>query len=131
LLEEAARFYGDLEKLLEGQVDPKSRRLLAAGYFQLANLTEKIGDNSQALAVHRQALAVRRELAAQPEADVETRLDVPRSLKELGRLMGVLGEWKSAIATLEELDAIALALEPESRPGEALELAAHASRQRG
>ena len=43
LLKEAAGFYADLEKLLAGQTDAKSRKTLAAGYFQLAELT----DNSQ------------------------------------------------------------------------------------
>ena len=34
-LKEAAGFYADLEKLLAGQTDAKSRQPLAAGYFQL------------------------------------------------------------------------------------------------
>ena len=48
LLKEAARFYRDLEKLLEGQTDARSRRLLAAGYYELAGLTAKIGSKSEA-----------------------------------------------------------------------------------
>ena len=64
LLKEAAGFYDDLKKLLEGQTDAKSRQALAAAYFQLGELTDKIGDKTEALAVHRKALAVRRELAA-------------------------------------------------------------------
>ena len=39
LLKQAAGFYADLEKLLEGQTDAKSRKTLAAGYFQLGELT--------------------------------------------------------------------------------------------
>src|SRR6516165_365186 len=61
LLKEAAGFYTELEKLLAGQTDAKSRKTLADGYFQLAELTAKIGDQQQALAVHRKALALRRE----------------------------------------------------------------------
>ena len=38
LLKEAASFYTDLEKLLAGQSDAKSRKALAQGYFQLAEL---------------------------------------------------------------------------------------------
>ena len=61
LLKQAAGFYANLEKLLAGQTDVKSRKTLAAGYHQLAELTEKIGDKTEALRVHRQALAVRRD----------------------------------------------------------------------
>ena len=84
LLKEAAGFYADLEKLLAGQTDAKSRKVLADGYTQLGELTDKIGDQREALAVHRRALAIRRELAAADGADVETRLDVARSLHLVG-----------------------------------------------
>ena len=53
LLKEAAGFYADLEQLLAGQTDSKSRKALAAAYFQLGELTDKIGDKKEALAVHR------------------------------------------------------------------------------
>ena len=92
LLKEAAGFYADLETLLAGQTDAKSRKTLAEGYFQLGLLTDKIGDKKEALAVHRKALALRRELAAAEGADVETRLDVARSLNEVGELLGATGD---------------------------------------
>src|SRR5205814_8489979 len=63
LLNEAARFYADLDKLLAGQTDAKSRKTLAKGYDQLADLTAKIGDQAQALEFYRKALAMRQELA--------------------------------------------------------------------
>ncbi len=102
LLKEAAGFYADLEKLLAGQTDAKSRRLLAAGYFQLGELTKKIGSQPEALAVHRQALALRRELAAAAGADVETRLDVARSLRMVGLLLDATGDKAGALAAWEE-----------------------------
>jgi eukaryotic-like serine/threonine-protein kinase len=102
LLKEAAGFYADLEKLLAGETDAKSRKALAAGYLQLAELTEKIGDQTQALSVHRHALAVRRELAAEPGADVETRLDVACSLWRMGWLLWRMGNTAEAMAALEE-----------------------------
>jgi hypothetical protein len=52
-LKEAAGFYTDLEKLLAGQTDAKSRKTLAEGYFHLGELTAKIGSKPEALAVHR------------------------------------------------------------------------------
>jgi hypothetical protein len=76
LLKEAASFYAGLEKQLAGQTDPKSRKTLADGYFQLAELMSKFGTPSQSLEVHRKALAIRRELAAVEGADVEARLEV-------------------------------------------------------
>jgi tetratricopeptide (TPR) repeat protein len=91
LLQEAAGFYADLEKLLAGQADAKSRQALATAYYQLGQLTDKIGDKKQALAVHRKALALRRELAAAEGADVETRLDLARSLGQVGELLGATG----------------------------------------
>jgi serine/threonine protein kinase len=102
LLRQAAGFYGDLEKLLAGQTDAKSRKALASGYVQLADLTEKIGDQTEALRVHRQALAVRRELAAAPVADLETRLDVARSLLAVSALLNAKGDRPGALAVLEE-----------------------------
>jgi serine/threonine protein kinase/tetratricopeptide (TPR) repeat protein len=114
LLKEAAGFYADLDKLLEGQTDAKSRRLLAEGYFQLGQLTAKIGSQPEALAVHRQALAVRRELAAAADADVETRLNVAQSLRAVGLLLRALGDRAGARAAHEEQRDITAALEAKS-----------------
>jgi tetratricopeptide (TPR) repeat protein len=119
LLKEAADFYAELEKLLEGQTDAKSRRLLAEGYFQLAQLTGKIGSKTEALAVHRKALAVRRELAAAAGADVETRLDVARSLGAVGLLLLLTGDAAGALECCAEQQGVAAALEAES-PTEAV-----------
>jgi serine/threonine-protein kinase len=114
LLKEAAGFYADLEKLLAGQTDAKSRKTLADGYFQLGELTEKIGDNKESLAVHQKALALRCELAAAAGADVETRLDVARSLRMVGRLLYYTGDTAGALRTWEEMRDLAAALEAES-----------------
>jgi tetratricopeptide (TPR) repeat protein len=114
LLKEAAGFYSDLEKLLAGKTDAKSRKLLADGYFQLGELTEKIGDQKEALAVQREALAVRRELAAAPGADVETRLDVARSLRAMARLLHSTGDTAEALSAYQEQRDLAAALEAEA-----------------
>jgi tRNA A-37 threonylcarbamoyl transferase component Bud32/tetratricopeptide (TPR) repeat protein len=101
LLAGAARFYGRSEKLLEGQTDPRSRKALAAGYFQLGELTATIGSPSDGLALHRKALAVRRELAASA-GDVASRLDVARSLNAIGVLQIKTGNPLEAGAAYEE-----------------------------
>jgi eukaryotic-like serine/threonine-protein kinase len=92
LLKKAAGFYDDLKNLLERQTDAKSRKALAAAYFQLAGLTGGIGSIPEALAMHRKVLAIRRELAAVGGADVETRLNVGGSLLALGQLLLTSGE---------------------------------------
>jgi serine/threonine protein kinase/tetratricopeptide (TPR) repeat protein len=114
LLTEAAAFYADLEKLLAGQTDAPSRKALATAYFQLGELTDKIGSKPEALAVHRKALALRRELAATEEADVETRLDVARSLRVEGILLYFTGDKTVALRSWEQQRDIAAALEAES-----------------
>jgi tetratricopeptide (TPR) repeat protein len=114
LLTQAAGFYADLEKLLAGQTDAKSRKALAAAYFQLGELMDKIGTKPEALAVHRKALAVRRELAAAKGADVETRLDVAHSLRAEGILLYYTGDPTGALRAWEEQRDLATALEAES-----------------
>jgi tetratricopeptide (TPR) repeat protein len=102
LLKQAAGFYADLEKLLAGQSDANSRKALAAAYFQLGELTDKIGDKKEALAVHRKALALRRELAAAEGVDEETRLDVVRSLQKVGIVLLETNDHAGALAAFEE-----------------------------
>jgi tetratricopeptide (TPR) repeat protein len=114
LLKEAAGFYADLEELLVGQTDAKSRKTLAAAYFQLGELTDKIGSKPEALAVYRKALALRRELAAAEGADVETRLDVARSLDAVGGLLRQTGDRAQALSVFQEMRDLAAALETES-----------------
>jgi serine/threonine protein kinase/tetratricopeptide (TPR) repeat protein len=114
LLKEAAGFYAELEKLLAGQTDAKSQKALAAAYFQLGKLTDRIGSRVEALAVHRKALALRRELAAAEGADVENRLGVARSLRAEGLLLFEMGDSTGALRAHEEQRDIVTALEAES-----------------
>jgi tetratricopeptide (TPR) repeat protein len=114
LLREAAGFYGDLEQRLAGKTDSKSRLLLADGYAQLGDLTARIDQKAQALAVHRKALALRRELAAAPGADVDARLAVARSLNAVADLLRETGDLVGALAAYEEVRDLAAALETES-----------------
>jgi tetratricopeptide (TPR) repeat protein len=122
LLKQAVEFYGDLEKLLEGQTDARSRKALAAAYFQVGELTEKLGLLPEALAVHRKALSLRRDLAAEAGADEETRLDVARSLRMLGRLLSDMNDGDGAMAAHDEARRLAEKLAGESGPGDAVEL---------
>jgi serine/threonine-protein kinase len=107
LLGGAAGFYGKLEELLQDQSDVRSRRALGNAYYELGELTRKIGSQPEALKVHQKALAVRRELAGAPDADVEVRLDVARSLLATVRLQKETGDAKGALASAEEARALA------------------------
>ncbi len=113
LLKEAVDFYGELEKLLEGETDAKSRQLLGDGYFQLADLTWRIGSKPEALAVHRKALAVRRELASADGADAQTRLNVARSLHSISACLFYTGNAEGALQCVMEQQAVAAALDAE------------------
>jgi tetratricopeptide (TPR) repeat protein len=107
LLGGAAEFYGKLRKLLEGQADAWSRRALGQAYHELGLLTEKIGSQKEALQVHRQALAIRRELAATPGADTEAGLDLARSLRMVGRVQSATSDNVGALAMYEEARRVA------------------------
>jgi tetratricopeptide (TPR) repeat protein len=113
-LKQAAGFYAELQGLLAGQADERSRRALGAAYIQLADLTDKIGGRKEALAVYRQALALRRELAAEPGAGVEARLDVARSLQGVGGVLEATKDKAGALAAYEEERDIAARLEAET-----------------
>jgi tetratricopeptide (TPR) repeat protein len=113
LLKEAAGFYAELERLLEAQLDAKSRKTLAEGYSQLAELTTKISDQKDALELHRKALGIRRQLAAEG-AGVETRLDVARSLGAVGMLLLSTSDLAGALSAFREQRDLAKALAAES-----------------
>jgi eukaryotic-like serine/threonine-protein kinase len=107
LLRGAAGFYEKLETLLKGQADRPSRAILAQSYFELGELTEKIGVQPEALAVHRKALAIRRELAAPPGADDASELDLARSLHATGLLAEATGDYGGALSAYEEARGLA------------------------
>ena len=102
LLRSAAGFYEKLEKLLKGQTDRRSRAILAQSYYELGDLTDKIGIKPEALAVHKKALTIRRELASGPDADANAKLDLARSLIATGLLAEATDDKPGAISVYEE-----------------------------
>ena len=92
LLKSASDFYGKLGALLGKETDLASRRALAQANFELSELTDKVGRTEDALAAHRQVLAAREALAAEPGADVETKVDVGRSLTAVAGLLSAAGK---------------------------------------
>ena len=107
LLRSAAGFYEKLETLLQGQADRPSRAILAQSYFELGELTDKIGIKPEALAVHHKALVIRRELAVGLDTDVGPRLDLARSLIAAGLLSEATGDSVGALSAFEEARGLA------------------------
>jgi tetratricopeptide (TPR) repeat protein len=110
LLRGAADFYRRLEGLLKPQADRASRAALGRAYKALGEVTGKIGSQPEALAIHRQALEVRRALAAEPGADAAITSDVARSLLDVGYLLKATGDTSRALSSYRESLAICQAL---------------------
>jgi serine/threonine-protein kinase len=131
LLRGAATFYGKLERLLEGQSDPTSRAAMGNAYHELGALTEKIGNQSEALAVHRKALAVRYSLANGPDSSDRAKLDVTRSLIAEGRVARATGDTARALGACDEarrlLDGLTASSRPTDEARELLALSYHQS----
>ena len=106
LLKSASDFYGKLGALLGKETDLVSRRALAQANFELADLTDKVGRTEDALAAHRQVLAAREALAAEPGADVETKVDVGRSLTAVAGLLSAAGKTDEAEATYRKAETL-------------------------
>jgi serine/threonine-protein kinase len=130
LLRGAAGFYGKLEALLKGQTDPASRAALGRACYELGELTDTIGSKAEALAAHRQALAVRRELADSPNADLATLADVARSLLAIGWLRQRLGDNAGAMATYEEARRFAEAMMANAGPRDPVQALLGSAHQR-
>jgi serine/threonine-protein kinase len=120
LLRGAAGFYGKLEDLLAGHSDWQSRTALGHAYSELGELTAAIGSKSEALAVFHKALAVRRELAAEPGTDTSVEVDLVRNLLDVGLLQQATGDVTRAQASFEEARGRAESLASTISPDETL-----------
>ena len=112
LLTSASEFYGRLGGLLGKETDPASLRAVWQANFELAELTGKVGRAEDALAAHRQALAVREALAAGSEADPEIKAEVGRSLTAIGSLLGSTGKTNEAEVTYHKAETLLAELLP-------------------
>ena len=83
-----------------------SRRALGQANFELAELTNKVGRTEDGLAAHRQVLAAREALAVEPGADVETKVDVGRSLAAVAELLSAVGKTDLAEATYRKAETL-------------------------
>ena len=108
LLKEPLAFFRSLRDRLQGDGDtrPESLARLADASYELGVLTAEVGDEQDALAAHREALAIRRRLVeAYPDVELYRR-DLARSHLHLGVLLQDTGQTAAARAELEAAVAI-------------------------
>jgi serine/threonine-protein kinase len=118
LLKSAQDFYGKLSALLDPETDPASRRALLASKFELAELTVQVGDQEDALKAHRDVLAVREALAAEPGADVAARMEVARSVTAVAGLLSSMGKRDESLTVRRRAESLLVDLaggEPSAR----------------
>ena len=102
LLGGARSFYQKLERLLAGQTDRRSRVALSQAYFEIGELTSRIGSKEEALAIHRKALDLRQALAREPDAGPEAPAAVGLSHQAIGRVLRDMGRAEEALAAHTE-----------------------------
>ena len=107
LLGSARRFYDRLGDLLRGQIDSASKAVLAESYAELGELIDRIGQKPEALEAYKKAVAIRRELAAQPWAGASERVKLSHALSGLGEEAFRLGDHAGGLAAHEEARALA------------------------
>ncbi len=101
LLRGAADFYRRLETVLEGQPDRASRVALGTAYFELALLTNKIGNKAEAFEVFRKAMTIRQELVlAHPEIAV-FQSDLASGYNNTGIMLKAIGNYDEALEAYE------------------------------
>jgi tetratricopeptide (TPR) repeat protein len=110
LLSGSLEFYRRLGNSLAGAQDRPSRVALGRALAQIGDLTAKIGSKPQALAAHREALAIREALANEVPHDLETRIDRAHSQLDVGLLEYEVGRHGEAMisfrSSLELLDGL-------------------------
>jgi serine/threonine protein kinase/tetratricopeptide (TPR) repeat protein len=106
LLKSASDFYGRLGALLGKESNLASRRALWQTNYEVAGLTGTVGKPEDALAAHRQVLAARLALAAEPQAGTEIKADVGRSLMAVARLLGASGKTQEAEVTYRKAETL-------------------------
>jgi serine/threonine protein kinase/tetratricopeptide (TPR) repeat protein len=107
LLGSARRFYDKLGDLLKGQSDTVSKAVLAESYMELGELILRIGQMPEARAARKKAVAIRRELAAQPGTGTSELVKLAQALNGLGEVAFDVGDHAGSLAAHEEARALA------------------------
>jgi serine/threonine-protein kinase len=118
LLEGSLTFYDRLAASLEGETDRASRRSLARAMYEAAELKGRIGRREQALAAHRQALALRAALSKEAPGDAEAGWELGRSELAVGEMLVAMGRQAEARQAFARSRAVAEVL-ARARPDDA------------
>jgi eukaryotic-like serine/threonine-protein kinase len=112
LMKEPLSFFGALRDRLQADRDtrPESLARLAQASFDLAKLTNEIGDKQDALIAYRESLLIRQKLADDQPTDTRFRCDLAKSHINLGLLLRETGQedqalkaYQSALPILQKL----------------------------
>ena len=107
LLRGAADFYTKLEQRLQDQADLVSRAALATAYEDLGDITREIGNKPDTLALQRKAVAIRRELASRPGAEIDDRIGLARGLSAFSITLSDIGDASETSAARAEALSVA------------------------
>jgi serine/threonine-protein kinase len=102
LLRNASDFYKKLEIKLQGRTDTASRAALARAYTALGDMTLDAGNEARAIELHRMSLAIRREVAAMPDARSEAKCDLAQGLLSLRDALYNFRQESEAISSATE-----------------------------
>jgi serine/threonine protein kinase len=108
LLKEPLAFFRALRESLQadGDTGPEALARLAQASFDLGSLTDLIGDREDALTAHREALAIRQQLADANPAVTQLQSDLAHSHNHVGVLLRATGKPAEALKAYESALAI-------------------------
>ena len=93
---------GSSKRFSKARPTPLRPLALGRAYFELGELTAKIGDRAAALAVHRKALETRRLLTSETSGANPIRGDLAESLNALAYLLSQTGHLAEALDRFQE-----------------------------
>jgi serine/threonine-protein kinase len=106
LLGTSLAFYRRLQAALEQERDRRGRADLAKAYFQVAEISARIGSNGEAVASYRESLALREVLAREERNSASHRRELALCLDRIGRLLYQMGTPVEATGALERAIAV-------------------------
>jgi eukaryotic-like serine/threonine-protein kinase len=108
LLKEPLAFFQNLREQLQADKDtrPEALERLAKAVFELASLTDVIGDKPDALRSYREVRAIMERLARQNPTVIAHQSDLAKSHNSIGNLLRETGKTAEALAAYEQACAI-------------------------
>lgn len=91
LLDSAATFYKKLGQASIGDSDAASRDALLDASYELAELNEKVGKQTESLVLHRQVLADRETIAQAIDASLTSKIKAAGSMRSVLQLLRTIG----------------------------------------